>query len=181
MAASDSNQRSSEPPPGGSGWLHAAALDERLVEEIQRAERHGTNLSCLLVVIENIDEMAREHGAELREQTLGYVAAALRSELRGFDRVGRASERELLIVLPGADGARGEIVARRVLDRLRTIKVEAQGTRRTLRISVSLAPWRDGVDAGELLASARAASRPSNGEEAGAAAPPPPEGGTRAS
>ncbi len=54
----------------------------RLAEEINRAERHGTALSCLLVVIENLEEMAREHGAELREQTLAYIAERARRELR---------------------------------------------------------------------------------------------------
>lgn len=151
------------------------ALSDRLEEEISRAGRQGTTLSCLLVVIENLDHLSREHGEELREQTLGYVAGALSRELRRFDRVARPSERELAIVLPGADGPRGEIVARRVLDRLRTIKVEAKGARRALLVSVGLAAWRDGSDAADLLARARVAAGSSNGEEAltGTHSPPP--------
>ncbi len=165
MAAND-HLRSTAPPSGGVEWLSAPALSTRLAEEIKRAERHGTDLSCLLVLVENLDELAREHGEELREQTLTYIADALRRELRAFDRVGRPSERELLLVLPGADGARGEIVARRVLERLRTIKVEAHGTRRPLRVSVSLAAWRDGISGEELVTRMCAASRPGNGDEA---------------
>ncbi len=174
MAANDPHS-SSNPPHGGVAWLGPSALHERLDEEINRAERHGTPLSCLLVVIENLDEMAREHGSELREQTLGYVAGALRHELRRFDRVGRPSDSELLIVLPGADGPRGEIVARRVLDRLRTIKVEARGTRRPLRVSVGLAAWRDASTGEEMLMRTRRAAQVSIGEDArvGAASPPP--------
>ena len=172
MAANDNQPRSVTPPPGGFDWLHAAALDERLGEEIKRAERQSTELSCLLVAIDNLDELASEHGEELREQTLGYVASALRREIRGFDRIGRPSDRELMIVLPGADGARGEIVARRVLDRLQTIKVEAGGARRQLRVSVGLAPWQEGASAQELLARTRAASRRGNGEETRAPADP---------
>jgi diguanylate cyclase (GGDEF)-like protein len=171
MAASDINPRIDPPVPGGESWLGALELDERLAEEIKRAERHGTQLSCLLVVIENLVDLAREHGEELREQTLGYVAAALAGELRGFDRVGRPSEQELLVVLPGADGPRGEIVARRVLDRLRAIKVEARGARRPLRVAVGLAAWQDGVDAEELLSRTRAASQVGNGEEPTPGAP----------
>jgi diguanylate cyclase (GGDEF)-like protein len=165
MAASDPNPRTTPPAAGEEGWLGPAVLEERLDEEIKRAERHGTHLSCLLVVIENLDELAREHGEELREQTLGYVTAALRGELRGFDRIGRPSEQELLIVLPGADGPRGEMVARRVLDRLRAIKVEARGARRPLRVAVGLAAWQDGTSAQELLTRTRAAARRANGDE----------------
>jgi hypothetical protein len=69
------------------------------------------------------------------------------------------------------------MVARRVLDRVRTIKVEAEGTRRPLRVSVGLAAWRSDSSAEDLLFRARAATRPRNGENSanaiGSAAPPP--------
>jgi diguanylate cyclase (GGDEF)-like protein len=138
--------------------LSAEALAERFEEEINRAGRHDTQLSCLLVVIENLDELAKTHGSELPEQTLVYVGQALRRELRRFDRVGRPSDGELAILLPGADGPRGEIVARRALERLRAIKVEADGERRPLRVSVGLAAWREDVGGEELLAQTRAAA-----------------------
>jgi GGDEF domain-containing protein len=171
MAASDINPRSDRPPAEEGECLAPAALLQRLEEEISRAERHGTGLSCLLLKIDNLDEMAREHGGELREQTISYVAGALRRELRRFDRIGQvdrgeeASDRDLLIILPGADSPRSEIVARRALERLRTIKVEAGGTRRPLQISVGLAAWRKDVCAETLLAHARAAARSVNGDQ----------------
>jgi diguanylate cyclase (GGDEF)-like protein len=158
MAASDPHQRAHPLPPGQITCLSAPALQQLLEEEIKRAERHDTPLSCLLVVIDNLDELSREHGSELPEQALAYVGGALRRELRQFDRVGRPSDSELLVVLPGADGPRGEIVARRVLDRLRTIKVEAEGVRRPLRVSVGLAAWREDVSGEDLLAQTRAAA-----------------------
>jgi GGDEF domain-containing protein len=183
MAASDLNPRSDRSPPGGERCLTPAALAKRLEEEIGRAERHGTGLSCLLVAIDNLDELAREHGGALREQTVEYVAAALRRELRRFDRVGRvgpsglsargaaegrqgagAAAADLLIVLPGAGSPQGEIVARRALERLRTIKVEAAGVREPLEISVGLAAWQQDVSAEALLARARAALRSVNGD-----------------
>ena len=67
-------------------------------------------------------------------------------------------------MLPGADSPRGEIVARRVLDRLHTIKVETDGARQTLRVSVGLAAWRDDLDGVELLAQTRAAAQPRRGQ-----------------
>jgi diguanylate cyclase (GGDEF)-like protein len=158
MAASDNHPSAPSLPSIGGDWLVAPALSARLDEEIRRAERHGTDLSCLLVVIDNLEDMAREHGLELREQTLAYVAGALRRELRRFDRIGRPSDSELLIVLPGADGPRGEMVARRVIDRLRTIKVESRGSRRPLQVSIGLAAWRDETTGEDLLMRTRFAS-----------------------
>jgi diguanylate cyclase (GGDEF)-like protein len=139
--------------------MSADALMERLDEEISRSSRHDTPLSCLVVVIDNLRELSRQHGSDLPEQVFAYLAQALGSELRRFDRIGRPSASELLLVLPGADGPRGEIVARRVLDRVRTIKVEADGLRRPLRVSVGLAAWRKDVGAGDMLAQARAATQ----------------------
>jgi two-component system cell cycle response regulator len=177
MAASDINPRSDRLPAEEAECLAPAALYARVEEEISRAERHGTGLSCLLVRIENLEQMAREHGEELREQTTAYVADALRRELRSFDRVGRLEDdrdgapagRDLLIVLPGADSPRGEIVARRTLERLRTIKVEAGGVRQALEISVGLAAWHEDMRAEALLARARAALRAINVPAVGSA------------
>ena len=166
MAASDNNPTPG-PPTERVLCLSAEALQERLQEEINRAERHGTQLSCLLVRIGNLEELAREHGEELsradaglRRQSAGRPGARLRSS--------RAPERRrAAAVLPGADGPRGEIVARRVLERLRTIKVEAEGARRPLRISVGLAAWHEDLGAEELLEQARLAARRGNGVGAG--------------
>jgi diguanylate cyclase (GGDEF)-like protein len=174
MAASDHNPRSDRLQPDAGEFPTAAAMSDRLQEEISRAERFGTRLSCLVVVIENLEQMAHDHGGELRDQAIDYIAGALRRELRRFDRVGRIGWdggeeqepcRDLLIVLPGADGPRGEIVARRALERVHTIKIEAGGTRQPLEISVGLAAWQGDVSAEAMVGHARAAMRGVNGEQ----------------
>ncbi len=179
MAANDNDTSSTSPAPGVVPCLAAQPLRRRIDEEINRAERYGTALSCLLVTIANLDELTREHGGELYEQTLSYVARALAGQVRDFDRVGTPAEHELLLLLPGADSPRGEIVARRALARLRAIKVELDGERRPLAVSVGLAAWRPGVDGAELLELARSAARRDAGNGDGqrlAGASPPPLG-----
>lgn len=152
-AAPDASPRSAS-----EEWLSPPALKARIDEEVGRAARHGTALSCLLVDIEDLDEIALAHGVELSERTLDYAGKALRSDLRRFDRVGRTGDGALFVVLPGADERRGEIVARRALARLRAIKIEVEGARRGLRVSVGVAAWRDGQTAEQLLAQTRAAA-----------------------
>jgi diguanylate cyclase (GGDEF)-like protein len=133
-------------------------LVERLEEEIARAERHRTALSCLLVGIEELEAIVREHGKDLSEQTLAYVGLTLRREFRRYDRMGPTSGHDYIVVLPGADGARGEIVARRTLQRLRAIKIETHAQRAPLRVTVSVATWREGQSAATLIAQARTAA-----------------------
>ncbi len=147
------------PLRGSIEYLSRDALCERLEEEVNRAARHNTALSCLLLDIEDLAVLRVAHGDRLVERVLAYVELALRRELRRFDRVGRPSESELLIVLPGADALRAEVVARRMLMRLRAIKLESSGHRRSLRVAVGLAQWRAGMSAGALLEEARVAVR----------------------
>jgi GGDEF domain-containing protein len=79
--------------------------------------------------------------------------------LRRFDRVGHAAEGELLVVLPGADERRGEIVARRALGRLHAVKIEVDGQRHPLRISMGIAAWRTGLTSEQLLSQTRLAAQ----------------------
>lgn len=146
------------PSRGSIEFLAGDALRERLEEEVNRAARHGTALSCLLLDIADLPALRHSHGELLVERVLAYVELALRRELRRFDRVGRPSEGELLVVLPGADSLHGEVVARRMLDRMRSIKLESSGYRRPLAVAVGLAPWRAGMSAGALLDDARVAA-----------------------
>jgi diguanylate cyclase (GGDEF)-like protein len=167
MAANEPNPRADASRREGREPLAPDALADRLLEEIGRSERHGTELSCLLMVIDNLEELAREHGGNLPEEAFSYFASALHGELRRFDRIGRPNAEELVIVLPGAGGPAGETVARRVLARLQSVKVEAAGERVALEISMGLAPWSPQMSGEELLARARgAAMRRPNGDPA---------------
>ena len=158
MAARDSDNPI-RAPRGPSDCLSAVELAVRLDEEVNRAERHDTALSCLLVSLDHIEQLARTHGEDLPAQALAYLGTALGHELRRFDRVGYASEGELLVVLPGADERRGEIVARRALGRLHAIKIEFNGERRSLQISMGIAAWCKGLTAEQLLSQTRLAAQ----------------------
>jgi PleD family two-component response regulator len=155
MAASDI--QSSDPPFTGV-LMPVDVLVERIEEEIARAERHHSALSCLLVGIDDPAALEQSHGKELSEQALAYLGLTLRREFRRYDRVGPTSEHDYLVVLPGADGPRSEIVARRALERLRAIKIEAGDMRKALGVIAGIATWRQGQAAQELIAEARAAA-----------------------
>lgn len=138
----------------------------RLEEEVSRARRHGTALSCLLVDLD-ARRLQVEHGEQLLDQALAYATAALTAQLRRFDRVGRLSDGELLVLLPGADGPRAEIVARRALVRLGALKVDVDGRRQPIGVAIGLGTWRAGLSAAQLLEQTRVGAR----RDAGASAP----------
>jgi diguanylate cyclase (GGDEF)-like protein len=160
MAASDSHHPIHPRAPRDP--LSSTEIAARLEEEVSRASRHRTPLSCLLVSLDEIDELATAHGDTMPAQALAYLADTIRRQLRCFDRVGHAAEGELLVLLPGADEQRGEIVARRTLSRLHSIKVEAEGHRRPLRVSMGISSWRDGLTGEQLLSHTRLAAQRHN-------------------
>lgn len=155
MAATGSYDNPLERPVLTAG---AAELLARLREEIERARRQGTALSALHIGIEpELSEQERD--GEVPGQAISYIAAALTRQLRRFDRVGQLSERELLVLLPGADGPRAEVVARRALSRLQAVKVEVDGQRHPIGIAVGLGTWSAGLSATQLLERTRLLSR----------------------
>jgi len=158
MAASDS-QNPTRTPRDRRDPLSPAELTARLEEEVNRAARHRSALTCLLVSLDDVEQLARAHGESMPAQALAYLGDALGRQLRCFDRVGNAGEGELLVVLPGADEQRGEIVARRALGRLHAVKVEVEGERRPLRISMGIAAWREGLTGEQLLLQTRLAAQ----------------------
>ncbi len=161
--------RSHPPPSGQVACLSAQALAERLEEEINRAGRHGTPLSCLLVVVDNLEELAREHGGELPEQVVrlhGEGAAA--ASCAGSTGSAGPATNELLLLLPGADGPAwrdgGEDACSTGCARSRS---KPRGCARPLRISVGLAAWRGGRQRrGAADADARGRHARGQGEEA---------------
>lgn len=149
-------------PAHAHAWLSAQETIDRLYEEVERSRRTGAALSCLLVSLEDEDELAREHGPQLPAHALAYMGDALTRQLRRYDRVGRIGEGELLVLLPGADERRAEIVARRSLGRLNAVKLELDGRRRTIGVAVGIAAWESGTSPEQLLQRTRlAAGRPS--------------------
>src|ERR1700730_18024642 len=153
MAASDTQISDAW---SSSGHIPADVLVERVEEEIARAERQHTMLSCLLVCVEDLRAIELTHGKLLAQQVLAYMGLVLRRELRRYDRVGPTNEHDYLVVLPGVDSARGEIVARRALERLRAIKVQERDGCRAVGVIAGIATWREGRAAQQLLAQAKA-------------------------
>ncbi|HEX3692030.1 MAG TPA: GGDEF domain-containing protein [Solirubrobacteraceae bacterium] len=158
MAATHTDDTPTSAGPSRRLPLATAELECRLEEEVSRAERHGTALSCLLVGLQDPAGLARAHGSQLPEQAIAYMSLALGRQLRRFDRVGRLPGGQLLVLLPGADQRRGEIVARRAIRRLRAVKLEQDGERHTIAVRVGLASWREGVSARELVEQSRRAA-----------------------
>jgi diguanylate cyclase (GGDEF)-like protein len=142
----------------------SAELQRRLREEVARAARNGTALATLAIVIENLDDVVHDGDGSLRDRTTAYLADTLASELRAYDRVGQWPGGALVVILPGADAIEAERVARRLLARIRSVKLEIGGERHPLTVTIGFANFAAEATGDDLLLRALSAARHAGAE-----------------
>ena len=104
--------------------------------EHERARRYGHNLTCLVIGIDRIEQLADFYGHESREEVIESVVELLLSKLRVGDFLGCRSGDDLIVALPFTPPAGSRALAQRLLGGARQIFFSSEG--RTLRISISI-------------------------------------------
>jgi len=112
------------------------ALAEKLQQEIERTNRYGTVLTCLMIDIDKFKVINDTHGHLVGDGVLRQLVGILRREQRAVDIVARYGGEEFVVLLPetGASGAR--IFAERILRRVATHDFGEPG--RTIRATISI-------------------------------------------
>src|SRR5436305_5409264 len=101
-----------------AGCMNHRAMRRRLDEEIVRAARTGSPLSCLLIDLDDFKLVNDRHGHQAGDALLREVVQALMGEFRAFDRVARYGGDELVVILPNADLRSAAAAGARALERL---------------------------------------------------------------
>jgi diguanylate cyclase (GGDEF)-like protein len=139
-----------------TGSLNHRAMRRRLNEEIGRATRTGSPLSCLLIDLDNFKLVNDHHGHPAGDATLRAVVQALVGEFRAFDRVARYGGDEFVVILPNAGLDSAAAAASRALERLRTLSVSGE-VPGEVSASVGVAEWQAPMTTDQLLEACDAA------------------------
>lgn len=98
-----------------TGLYNQRHLREKAEAEVQRARRQKETLSVLLMDIDNFKETNDRFGHLEGDRVLRHVADAIRRSIRkDVDLAFRYGGDEFVVLLPGSEAARAEIVARRI-------------------------------------------------------------------
>jgi diguanylate cyclase (GGDEF)-like protein len=97
-----------------TGVLNHGAMQERLREEIARAQRDATPLSLVILDLDDFKRVNDLQGHQAGDQVLRKTADLLRSELRPYDSIARYGGDEFVLLLPGSDAYNATVTAERV-------------------------------------------------------------------
>lgn len=98
-------------------------FDAALQQELMRAQRTGKPLSVLLLDLDHFKAVNDTHGHAAGDAALVQAARAWQAELRAHDVIARAGGEEFAIVLPGADAPQARLVAERLLETTRRLRI----------------------------------------------------------
>ena len=148
-----------------TGWHNRRYLQQRLKEELARAQRRGGTIACLMIDIDKFKSINDGYGHLAGDSALKEVAVRIEAQIRSMDTAARFGGDELAILLPDATSAEAATLAERIREVIAAMpfSLNSQITR-NLTVSVGVAavsPGRHETDlkavADRLVADADAA------------------------
>ena len=127
----------------------------RLTEEIQRAQRSGTPISCLYLDIDHLENISDEHGQMAGDMTLVCVVERVRAAVRESDVIARLDGGAFAVILPETFQEGAHSVAHRISKVLRKTPCEFESDGRvkiTASIGLSSYDTDDVIAEPEVLA-----------------------------
>jgi diguanylate cyclase (GGDEF)-like protein len=153
-----------------TGLYNRRSGEQRLAEEISRAERYERPLTVLLLDLDGLKQTNDQHGHAAGDLMLKSFAERLQRAIRGSDLAVRLGGDEFMVILPEC---RPDEV-RHVLGRVEGLDVEHKGEKICCRFSRGWTDYRPGETAQDLLERADKAMYAD--KRAGRPAPGPPKG-----
>jgi diguanylate cyclase (GGDEF)-like protein len=122
-----------------TGLANLRAFRSRLDDEVRRARRYGTSLTCIMADMDHLKPVNDAFGHGAGDRAIAAVAEVLRSQLRGTDMGARYGGDEFVLLLPHTSAGDGRILAERLCLRLATAELSVGDRKVSLRTSFGVA------------------------------------------
>jgi two-component system cell cycle response regulator len=130
-----------------TGLANLRAFRLRVDEEVKRARRYHTPLTCVMADMDQLKPVNDELGHAAGDRAIAAVAAVIREELRETDFGARYGGDEFVVLLPHTSAEEGRVFAERVCARLREAQLDVAGRRVPVGASFGVAPLPDAAPA----------------------------------
>ncbi len=138
-----------------TGLWNRRRFDEELRRQLGEAERYGSRGALLFLDLDQFKDVNDSRGHRAGDDLLTGLAILLRERLREIDVVARFGGDEFAILLPHAGAEEAEVVARDLLEVIRSHTFDAGGAPIGITVSLGIALFPDhAMTEGELLSRA---------------------------
>jgi diguanylate cyclase (GGDEF)-like protein len=121
---------------GLTGLTNHRCFQERLADEIERADRLGNRIALVLLDIDRFKSINDAYGHPVGDEVLKSVADLLKSSIRKVDTAARYGGEEFALILVGTDDKGAKQFAERVRKQTSRLMFHASG--KEFRVSISL-------------------------------------------
>lgn len=147
--------------------LNQSGILEQLGKDKAFVQRHNENLIIALLSLDGFDNLYQKLGQRNIEVIMKRIAQVCKSELRKEDNIGCNSKGEFLITLPMSKTRGALILARRLIEKIASVKLKlgSEVVRLSVSIGAAVLKKNDTSSIEDLLSSAKTAL--SNGRSIG--------------
>src|SRR6202522_168537 len=136
-----------------TGWHNRRYLQQRLKEELARAQRRGATMACLMIDIDKFKGINDGYGHLAGDNALKEVAHRIEAQIRSMDTAARFGGDELAILLPETTAAEAATRVERIREVIAASPFALSSQiSRGLTVSVGVAAVSPGRDEADLKA-----------------------------
>lgn len=134
-----------------TGLPNRRLIAERLREEDERVARLGTPYALAVIDADRFKHINDHYGHDVGDRMLVELARTLKDSLREYDVCSRWGGEEFLALLVDTDIEAAQVIAERILQNVRRLRVEAGDSPLQITVSIGLAEYRAGETYSETI------------------------------
>jgi len=113
----------------------------RIDKDLSYAKRHQTELSIILLGIDNLNKQFLEYGKPVINEVLKQVATIGRNNTRNEDTLARIGLSKLAFILPSTDLPGAQCISERICEQVNDLHIKVGETRLTVSVSLGIASF----------------------------------------